>query len=413
MSYDRFEELLKQLIGLDVRSIGRTAVSGAVDGRVRASGAAGVDAYWELVRRDGDELQALVEAVVVPETWFFRDREAFTAAAAILAARWQRRPHDRLRLLSLPCSTGEEPYTLAMVLLDAGLPPDLFRIEAIDVSEQVLARARTGVYGRNSFRGADLAFRDRHFTPAASGYRISDAVRARVDFRAGNLFSPTHLADREFDVIFCRNLLIYFDADDQRKAACLLGDLLAPDGVLFVGHSEASLLLNEGFKPLRIPQAFAFRRKDSAASAPAASALPPARPVAPAKTAFSRQASVPSRPSPTKPSPGRAAAAGPNALDEIRAMADGGDLTRALERGAVMLRQAPPTADALHLLAVISESAGDATKAAGYYRKAHYLEPNHHEALTHLALLLDRLGDAAGAARMRLRARRLQSRETV
>ena len=126
---------MKASIGLDAGSIGPPSIERAVQERLSACGLSDRQVYWERVRASATELQALIEAVVVPETWFFRDREAFATLASIGHERWLRAPADGvLRLLSLPSSTGEEPYSMAMALLDAGVPADRFRIDAVDVS---------------------------------------------------------------------------------------------------------------------------------------------------------------------------------------------------------------------------------------------------------------------------------------
>ena len=191
MNTGRFAELLKETMGLDPASIGTSAVQRAVRSRMRAAGVSEADDYW--LRLDGSRaaLQALIEAVVVPETWFFRDPQAFSAMARLAAEAWpaRRAQGGRLRLLSLPCSTGEEPYTMAMALLDAGLPAAAFAIDAVDISGAAIDRARRGVYGRNSFRGADLGFRNRHFARTLPGYAISPAVRGCVTFGQSNLFA--------------------------------------------------------------------------------------------------------------------------------------------------------------------------------------------------------------------------------
>lgn len=408
MIQDRFQALLKQTIGLDANSIGVSAVMRAVESRARTCGIPDLQLYWDRVSDDSAELQALVEAVIVPETWFFRDREAFTAAVSLLRAKWQSRPAELpLRLLSLPCSTGEEPYTMAMALLDAGMAPSAIRINAIDISNQSLQHARTAIFGRNSFRGADLAFRGRHFTDTGQGYRISDAVQSIVQFSQGNIFALDRLADGSFDAVFCRNLLIYFDPADQRRATSVLGRLLAPTGTLFVGHSEASVLLSEGFTSLRIPQAFAFRKKDVSekpapdqlAKRPLKQKIAPPPPPPRFRSRVATKALAQPKPSPaTKPSV---------TLDEIMQAADRGDLQVALQLGRNLLNSEPPSAETLYLLAVISEAAGDTTAAANYYRKTLYLNPKHDEALAHLALLLKRSGDNDGARRLGDRARRL------
>ena len=183
------ENLLKETMGLNVASIGSPAVARAVQERLSACHLPDLGAYWNRIRASESELQQLVETVVVPETWFFRDRESFTVLARLVRDEWLSGPRqDPVRLLSLPCSTGEEPYSMAMALLDAGVPADRFHIDAVDISARVLSQAGRGMYGRNSFRGQDLAFRDRHFRATADGYRLSEAVCQQVRFQQGNLF---------------------------------------------------------------------------------------------------------------------------------------------------------------------------------------------------------------------------------
>ncbi len=151
------ENLLKETMGLNVASIGSPAVARAVQERLSACHLPDLGAYWNRIRASESELQQLVETVVVPETWFFRDRESFTALARLVREEWlSGRRQDLVRLLSLPCSTGEEPYSMAMALLDAGVPAERFHVDAVDISARVLSHAGRGIYGRNSFRGQDL-----------------------------------------------------------------------------------------------------------------------------------------------------------------------------------------------------------------------------------------------------------------
>src|ERR1700674_835338 len=153
MIYVEFENLLKRTIGLDAASIGSSAIKRAVQVRAAACNLKDPKAYWRFLCTSKAELQELVEAVIVPETWFFRDGEAFLAMARLAHEEWLPRHARALRLLSLPCSTGEEPYSMAMALLDGGFPVDRFRVDAVDVSTRALEHARHGIYGKNSFRG--------------------------------------------------------------------------------------------------------------------------------------------------------------------------------------------------------------------------------------------------------------------
>ena len=243
MDIARFEQLLKQTMGLDAASIGSASVERAVQERVSACRLADERSYGDRLSGSGTELQELIEAVVVPETWFFRDPASFVALARLLRdERSPRQAQGVLRLLSVPCSTGEEPYSMAMALLDAGFPESALRIDAVDISNRALARAQGAVYGRNSFRGSDLAFRDRHFVATAGGHSPADAVQRLVKFRHGNLLDGLVAEAELYDVIFCRNVLIYFDRVTQDRAIAVLGRLLTPCGWLFVGPSETALL---------------------------------------------------------------------------------------------------------------------------------------------------------------------------
>lgn len=405
MSNARFEELLERTLGLNAASIGTSAIQRGVDERKRACKLDDDDGYWELLLRSRDELQELIETVVVPETWFFRDPEAFAAMARIVNELWLKSDPSRLmRVLSLPCSTGEEPYTMSMALLDAGVPAHRFRIDAFDISLRALAKARLGIYGRNSFRSQDLTFRDRHFERVEGGHRMLDTVRAPVHFGHGNIMDPAFMTGAEtYDVIFCRNLLIYFDPPTQNRAVGLLRRMLARHGALFVGHSETGLMPGNGFASAKIPMAFAFRKTE---------AQPAAVPPPSLRVAASRQP-APARVQQKKPAPAFASKppAAPEkpserGIDDLRRIADSGDVEEAARGCEVFMRENGPSPDIFLLLGLIRDAGGDAVGAAGYYRKALYLDPANPEALGHLALLLRRQGDHAGAKLLDERIRR-------
>ena len=417
MDYTEFEELLKQSMGLDAASIGSSAITHAVQARMAACELRDSPAYLELVRASSNELQALIEAVVVPETWFFRDREAFAALARIATEEWLRtHTPGVMRLLSLPCSSGEEPYSMAMALLDTGFPASLFHIDAVDISTQALTHAKRAIYGKNSFRGEPLDFRDRYFEATAHGHRLNDTVRQQVSFHHANLFSPNFLPGTEiYDFIFCRNLLIYFDRATQDSAVRVLQRLLNAQGVLFVGPSETGLLLSHDFASAKVPLAFAFRKTDATARAAAPASTRPARPVtrppvapppiakktSPPPHLQNATSNVSSRPGtpPAKPDEG---------MEKVAALADQGRLAEAEKACAEHLRSHGPSTQAFYLLGLIRDANGNLPEAAQYYRKALYLDPNHLECLTQLALLLEKQGDDRGAQVLRNRVSRVE-----
>jgi chemotaxis protein methyltransferase WspC len=391
---DEIAGLLQQAIGLDAATAGPAVIGHAVKTRMAACGLADVAEYAARVRHSEAELQELIEAVVVPETWFFRDETSFAALTEIVMKEWlPARPTGPLRLLSVPCSTGEEPYSIAMALLEAGLPPPHFTIDALDVSTGALARAKHRVYGRNAFRGSDLAFRARHFRHTPEGYELEAAVAKQVQFQRGNLIDPELLKGAPpYDVIFCRNVLIYFDRPTQERVLAKLETLLARTGVLFVAPAEVFLTRLGGFRATNEPGAFASRR------APARSA--PAHRASSAKRPRSKPArSKPTPAAPIEPRPDLASA---------QALADAGRLREALAACGELVSLGGASAGVYFLMGLIHGALGQPDEAAQSYRKAVYLEPEHPEALRHLALLAEKRGDSAGASRLQRRVRRTE-----
>ncbi|OEZ94831.1 CheR family methyltransferase [Duganella phyllosphaerae] len=416
--------MLRAATGLN---LSKQVVDRAIRARVVSSGALDTDDY--LGRMTPEELTALVELVVVPESWFYRDQQAFHATADYLKQQTLVEPNRLFHVLSLPCAGGEEPYTMAMVLLDAGIPADRFMVDAFDISPVCVARAKTGVYGRNAFRNQDLAFRERHFSEdGKDAWRISDAVRKQVRFHQGNVLEMT-MARRAgfYDVIFCRNLLIYFDKPTTSAAIRNLDTMLKRDGLLFVGYAEVPSLCANGFAPLPYAQAFglikdaeaAARKKARVVTAPAVPAptvriARPAMPVAatPAPAPATATATTLKRPAAAvvkapaaRPAPSRDLLAG------ARRLADLGQLKEAERDCRDHLAQHPESAEAYFILGLINELTNKHVQAQDYWKRCIYLQPDHYEALCHLALLADTSGDAATASALKARAARIYKRQ--
>ncbi|MCK6186587.1 protein-glutamate O-methyltransferase CheR [Pseudomonas sp. EYE_354] len=407
MSNDpRFFAFLKERIGLDVASVGEAIIERAVRQRSQAVQAHSAAEYWQHLQSSHDEQQALIEAVIVPETWFFRYPESFATLARLAKARLAEINQMRaLRILSLPCSTGEEPYSIAMALLDAGIAPHQFKVLGLDVSPLSVERARRGVYGKNSFRGSDIAFRERHFTESGDGYHIADRVREQVRLQVGNLLDPTLLANEpSYDFVFCRNLLIYFDQPTQKQVFDVLKELTHVDGVLFIGPAEGSLLGRHGMRSIGVPQSFAFSRH---AEPVVAEPLFVPNPVLPRSAA-----PIPVKPRPfstvsAQVVPIKASSSDAGALlSRIATLANEGKSAEARAACEQYLNSYPPAAQVFFWLGLLSDVAGSALQAQGFYRKALYLEPQHPQALMHLAALLESQGDSEGARRMQARAAR-------
>jgi chemotaxis protein methyltransferase WspC len=424
-------ERLRAATGLNLT---RDTVERAVRSRMAAIGIADRKQYAQQL--DEAELAELVELVVVPESWLFRDPQAFAVAAAYTKRRLASGERQLLRMLSIPCAGGEEPYTLAMALVDAGVPPAAFAIDAVDLSTACIARAQEGVYGRNAFRGKDLGFRERHFTPEGDDlYRIDPGLRRRVRFRQGNLLTSELAPPGTYDVIFCRNLLIYFDAPTTAAAIARLAALLAADGVLLAGYAEVPSFMQNGFTVLPYRQAFALRKDASPENAPyaglplpvnemverrrkAADEVPPREepprerrtaPRVPASALAPARATP--RPAPLPPATPAASPAAPPAgtLNDALRLADSGQPRVAEAICRALATSEPDNAGAWFLLGLLTEAAAP-DEAQGHLRRCIYLEPDHYDALCHLALLAGRRGDAAAQDNLRERAARVWRR---
>ena len=435
------EALLRQKIGLDSLTIGSNTITRAVNRRMADCGLTDANVYWTKLQTSAPELEELIETVVIPETWFFRDREPFVFLRHYVLSEWlPKSPGRTLRVLSLPCSTGEEPYSIAIALLEAGLNPRNFSIDAADISKVALKKADRAVYGKNSFRDKNLDFRDRYFTELAGNlYQLNDLVRGKVNFIQGNILDNAFLVNQlPYDAIFCRNVLIYFDQAGRSQTIQLLNRLLRKTGILFLGHSESGQKLPTQFVSVRHSLAFAYRKTDVPDSPQVQvekkqTNINSSRLVRESKHAENQKSirsyklpSVDSKPSTSYqkyPKEGensrilsvRAIAPPPDAgksasadLDAARRLADRGQLQEAAKLCETYLSQNRTNADAYVLLGQVYQATGDRQQAEQSFQKATYLKPDHYEGLIHLALLKEERGDIAGAAIVRRRIQRME-----
>jgi len=398
------ENLLRSSIGLHAATIGSSVVEYTIRSRMARLGLSCHDAYLALLRNSPAEWNNLVETMVVTETWFFREKQPFAALVRLVVEEWlAAHPTETLRLLSVPCASGEEPYSMAMALLDAGLPAARFQIDAVDISARALAFAQRGVFGRNSFRGADLDFRNRYFASSKTGYLLNPAVRKLVHFQRGNILAHDCLAGTAvYDFVFCRNLLIYFDRPTQAETLTKLQRLLVPHGVLFTSAAELPLALEHGFASVDMPRSFAGRKIEARprTANPRPAALASSPPVDAARGA----------PSNAPPHPARAdiSFGAFGNLARARELAVQGRFDEAAELCHSHLRGSGVSAEAFYILGLVQDATGADAEAGEFYRKALYLEPNHLDALQRWALLSERNGQRDHARRLRLRAERRQ-----
>jgi chemotaxis protein methyltransferase CheR len=213
------------------------------------------------------ELQSMVSHLTNNETYFFREQPQLQVFSEhVLRGLRDRKTaagERQLRILSAGCSTGEEAYTLAMIVHDSG---HFFwnwdvKIVGMDVDSVALEKARRALYFHNSFRAMSPALRERHLVPEGSGAQIKDSIRRLVSLQQGNILdAASYQSLKGMDVVFCRNVLIYFSDAGIRRVVQHFYDALAPGGHLFLGHAESLSRITDLFTPVRFPGAMIYRK---------------------------------------------------------------------------------------------------------------------------------------------------------
>jgi len=233
--------------------------------RVRALGLSFAE-YLGHLDQHPTEWDALIEAVTVNETYFFREESQLEELVRNVLPRLADR--DEIRIWSAACSTGEEPYSLAMTIQESGIVPlDKVRIYATDINLKVLRTAELGFYPAQSmcFRRTPERMKERYFDEAPGGYRVKERIRERVRFMRWNLLRDAAGVLPVMDVIFCRNVLIYFDGASILTVASNLNGRLAEGGYLFLGHAETISGLLPGLRTINAPSTFYYRKEGGTA----------------------------------------------------------------------------------------------------------------------------------------------------
>lgn len=386
------ERALERACGVALSPGVRGTLADAFHRAAREAGTGPAPFLRRVLAGERRSVSLLVEHAVVGETYFFRHPEQLAAVARRLL---RGQPADRpLHVWSAGCASGEEPYTLAMLLLEAGRAGARDRILATDVSARALEAGRAGHYGEWSMRRLDPALRRRHFTPVGPRLAVSAAVRAPVEFRRHNLVCDLP-PGADFDLVCCRNVLIYFSPATAAAVLARLVEALRPGGWLLVGPVETPLLAGLPVERHEEDGATLLRRPVAGGRAGAALARPTARPGGPGDAAPPRSAAAP--PLEVPPPCGPEGAAG---FGAARQAARDGELARAeqLAREAAERDGCP---ESYLLLAMAAEARGDDAGALEALRRALYLEPGLAQAHAALVPLFTRLGRPDEAARAR------------
>jgi chemotaxis protein methyltransferase CheR len=234
--------------------------------RLAATGTRTFNAYFAHIEADQGEVERLINIFTVNETYFYREEHQLRCLSRSLLPDivQSRKPGDLVRIWSVPCSTGEEPYSIAIWLLENWPLVDAYHIEIVgsDIDTQVLLDARAGDYGERALSRLPPDVVDRYFEPVQDGHRtLIQDLRESVKFTSANLVDPASVAAQgRFDIIFCRNVLIYFDDSSRLLAVNNLYDSLHPGGYICLGHTESMTRISKRFDLRRFEDAIVYQR---------------------------------------------------------------------------------------------------------------------------------------------------------
>jgi chemotaxis protein methyltransferase CheR len=274
--FEKFREYFYKRTGIQFTESKRYFVDKRIDTCMRNGGFDSFTAWFAALRLSdrSDLLQDLINQLTVNETYFLREDYQFdamlrTVLPGVLASRGgPGRIAGPVKILSLPCSTGEEPYSIALRLLEEWDRIDTVDVEihGADIDSSVLDRAKHASYGERSLQRVPKPWLAKYFTPVGSGrYQLDPEIRGAVTLHQINVCDTAAMRKfRDFDVIFCRNVLIYFDELSSRRAAENLYGAMRPGGYLFLGHSESMSRISPIFTPTRLPEGIVYQRPTGA-----------------------------------------------------------------------------------------------------------------------------------------------------
>ncbi len=428
---------LDESLKMDEDAVGKGAVSRAIQEAMREEGISDPHVYEKLFLSSQDVRQRFINDVVVGETWFFRDRGPFTSLARHAREIQNDLSLNVLKILSVPCASGEEPYSIVMTLFNAGMAPASFSVDGVDISTRALDSARRACYGSGSFRGNLGEEFAGFFEITPHGRLLSRHVIKQVTFHHANLLSPRSLAGQgPFSVIFCRNLLIYMTSGARREIFDRLDRLLLPGGVLFSGHTETIFWHQQGYIPLPWDRSFALTKpvsspvsEKSSTNGVAKSLLPSARrrdihaPKEPRTVSGGGLLETGARDvsSAMTMAGEKKKMAGPvresvkpfidEQFQEARRLADQGNMEHAMHLCQECVQKSGPAADIYCLMGIIHMARQDLKEAEDCFLKAIYLDPGNYESLVHISFLYRQKGDQGKAALYMDRAGRQADRQ--
>ena len=400
----RLAKIVSRTIGFDPERIGLNSIIRAAHKTQAYSKASTIEALENQLLDDPKCRQLFTESIVVPESWLFREPNVFQHLNTLLCQRLQKQ--SEVMILSAPCANGEEACSIALSLLESGHNQNQFHIIATDISRHAVKQARSGLFYENAFRSIDETRKNKWFSSTPKGWQVAPEIQETIEFLDRNLLDSStaneliQKARGRFDLICCRNLLVYFTKPARKILIQTLARLLKPDGELVIGAAETVILPACDWEPTG-PLTFRLRKKAIGAPLVQQESIQDNTHKSPIQTKV--VSSQLGRVNPTIPAGNTTAipTASPEIIREVESLANAGDIEDAIRLCQKSLQINGAQTNLLYILAILHQTTGDFEASEKLLKKAVYLEPRHEGALLSLALIAKRRGDTTAERRSR------------
>ncbi len=426
ISITDFREILKTYIGLDIDTISGKFLENFILERMAKFKMSESSQYINLLNESPDEKQVLINESVVHESWFFRHSGAFTESMQYISKKINENSSSKFRILSIPCSKGEEPYSMAILLAERNIPTNQYELIGVDVSDNSINIARNGVYSKYAFRGDEIDSHMNWFHSSDDNkFKIDKCIKDQVNFKCGNLLDNNFLSTLGmFDIIFCRNVLIYMGDSTRLQVLKNLRHILLTNGLMFVGSSEVVLTTKCGFCSTNKPMSFGLI---STNTSPTRLIVNNKNKTKHLSRILDKKINKKFRISTGLPQNSKRVIEKnvikqkelPKKkiqkidLSEVEHLANIGQFDAAEEICRNFLNKNPSTAKAYYLLGLIRDAKKDFDNAESYYRKAVYLSPDYQDALLQLAYLYENQGNFQLANNYKTRAKKIKEKSQI
>ena len=262
--YELFRKIIYDESGITFSSTNRSILDSRIKELLRRKNIATPQEYYAIITKNPEEMKEMLDSVTTNLTRFFRNQPHFDAfihyvIPNVAELKKARGPDRTIKIWSAGCSTGEEPYTIAMIMKEICPPGFDFKVIASDISLKSLMTAQQGFYPDNRVDGVPADYLLKYFTKVEGGYQIKDEIKSKVRFDYHNLKHDA--GERNFDVVFCRNVLIYFDEPAQLAVINHFWNSMAPQSYLFIGHSESLFGMKTNFEFVKTEWACFYTKK--------------------------------------------------------------------------------------------------------------------------------------------------------